>query len=104
MWFEIGGQQLIRVKTIRQIRKAVLPLRKNQEIDLLSAFRELASTDFVVRYEPECGINALCVRINNVTFNIFSNGTICILGSKRNANKILTFFWRQHLRQFVVEV
>ena len=97
------GIVTIHVQTVRVLRRARLPVG-NKEIDLYKAFNDLKECGFELRYEPACGINALYVKVGGMAFRVFSNGTVMVFGTlpAKKQEAILIFFWKQHLKQFLL--
>lgn len=94
----------VQIETVRVLRRARLPIHKDDEINLHKAFNDLKQCDFELRYDPNSGIKALYVKIGGMSFRVFSNGTVMIFGTLpiKKQEEILIFFWKQHLHQFVL--
>lgn len=99
------GIDKIRTEVIRMIRRARLPLTIGQELDLYAAYNEMKLCTFSVNYEPTTGFHALRIKFGKVTFNVFKNGTITIMGMapKKDQEDVLNYFWVNYLRLYVVE-
>ena len=95
----------VRAVAVRKIQKASLPLHAGEVIDLEQAYKELKPL-FDVRYNPEYGFKGpgMHVVIEKVSYLIFRNGTVMIMGNLSSAKEeaFLKLIWRNHLCQCLV--
>ena len=102
--FQLRRKIEVKTVVIKTIRKAHLPLGKDQVIDLDAAAKELKDS-FDIRYDPSGGFKgpAMYVIVGRASYCIFRNGTVMIAGnlSRTKQTKILTYIWNGHLKLFL---
>jgi len=94
---------LIKKKSISIVTYRIA-LPQGSEIDLRGAYTTLSKTH-KARYEPESkGIHGMHIKVNGITYLVFSNGSLCAYGSNTPESKQETFeaFWEQDLKKFLV--
>jgi len=75
-------------------------LPESKQIDLYKASRELNA-----KYNPEVtGIHGMFIKFEEITFCVYSNGSICVYGcmSIDTKEKAINRLWRDKLRFFLV--
>ena len=106
--------------SVKKIRRARLPLKKNQEIDLIKLFNELGHTSFETSYEPLQGLPGLLVKVPcrpvltfckkpvnpRISFYVFRKGTLTIYGMLPNSEieDIINSFWKNYFKKCVVNI
>lgn len=96
MVLEITQGKRISIETFK------VRLPKKKQINLLKAC-DCFSKEFNAKYNPESGIQGLFVTVEEITFCVYTNGTVCAYGGKPAKIKLKAFegFWDKNLRKFV---